>query len=69
MRLVMVAMVAMVVIVVIVVMVEIMVMIWLNHDGQSSIRLCLVILVVEQVLHHPFQIWMKAKMVLTVGRK
>ena len=38
-----------------------------NHDGQSSIRLCLVILVIEQVLHHPFPIWMKAKMVLTVG--
>ena len=38
-----------------------------GHGGQSSIRLCLVILVIEQVLHHPFPIWIKAKMVGTVG--
>ena len=40
-----------------------------NHDGKNPIGLCVVLLVIEQVLHHPFQIWMKAKMVLTVGRK
>ena len=34
-----------------------------NHDGQSSIGLCLVILVIEQVLLHPLPIHMKAKMV------
>ena len=34
-----------------------------NHDGQSSIGLCLVILVIVQVLLHPLPIHMKAKMV------